>query len=153
MREMGLFNPREGNPSPETRATIEQLNEDLKKDRIGRLWSVLITLDMPERLVLEILDARLATDERAAGYWCHVIHEEGGPSPRVLRKYLRDVLDRGLGVRIDHRIRLILAEHDGAGVPKGKLPRTPELFHSGKLPPAVIRRVQREAAEEQGYGA
>jgi histone H3/H4 len=150
MREMGLFDPKEGKPCQETRAEIESLNRDLRQARIERLCRVMVTLDMPEHLVLEVLDARLTLmPEDSVRDYCRMIQEEGGPSPRALRKYVRDVLDRGFGLRVDQRIRPILATIDGAGAPAGKPPREPELFHSGTLPPAAIRRMQREAAEEE----
>jgi hypothetical protein len=150
MREMGLFDPKEGKPCQETREAIEGLNRKLREARFKCLVMVEVTLDMPEQLVLEILDARLALmPEHTANKYCRQIHEEGGPSPRALRKYLRDVLDRGYGLRIDHRVRSILADFDGAGTPGGRPPREPELFHSGSLPPAAIRRMQRHAPAEE----
>ncbi|CAO4184575.1 hypothetical protein [Methylorubrum extorquens] len=147
MRETGLFDPSEGKLSLETRALIERVNENLTRVRAEYLSRVQVTWDMPEGLMLEILDARLKLGENLANAWLQRIYEEGGPAPRRLLKYLHDVLDRGLARRVDPRIREILLLLD-RGIPRGSLPRGPGTFHPGSLTYHGIRRLQRELEED-----
>jgi hypothetical protein len=144
MREIGLFDPNEGDLSPETRELVGKVNGNLMRVRAEYLRNVLVTWDMPERLMLEILQARLKLDKDLANAWYQRIYEEGGPSERTLRNYLLEVLTYEVARRVDPRIREILLLLD-QGIERGSLPRGPATFHPGQPPSHKRWRAAREA--------
>lgn len=129
--------------SPETNETIRLVQGQLLAAQDEILRQVKVTADMPERMMLQVLDARFGESREAADELTRKISEAGGPNENRLHRYLYDVLYRGMSRRIDARVRDALLMID-QGIKPGTVPRATG-FHPGTPTPYLRRLVAKEA--------
>lgn len=126
--------------SPEMKQTIRDVNAGLSRARAEYLADLKITWDMPERLMLSILQARF--DVKPG--WSELFVAKGGPKGPRLGCYLDGVLVYGEARRVDPRIREVML-HIDQGWSLDALKRGPATYHPGKPPMHKVWRASREA--------
>jgi hypothetical protein len=138
--------------SPETNETILRVRAELNWARQVALCKVKVTPDMPERMMLEVLMARLSDSRETSEDLVRKIRDAGGPDVNRLTKYLYDVVDLHMSRRIDPRVRDALLLID-QGIEPGTMPRASG-FHPGTFTPYLRKRAfeeaEMQAAEEAG---
>ncbi|MEZ0250539.1 MAG: hypothetical protein ACAH20_06205 [Methylobacteriaceae bacterium] len=126
-------------PSPETWSMHQ---------RTRRLAHPLITPDIPERLMAEMLKARMEYgSENAFQVWCDQVRRMGGPvlNPRYVESYVRAVA-AGYSRVVNPSIReaLLLFDH---GIQPGSLPRMPAKRLPGKPTYYAVRKAAGKAGK------
>ncbi len=131
--------------SAETNEVIRLVRGQLLAAQDEILRQVKVTPDMPERMMLQVLEARLGESREASEDLTRRISEAGGPDENRLHRYLYDVLYRGMSRRIDARVRDALLLID-QGIKPGTVPRATG-FHPGRETP-YLRRLEFKRAVE-----
>jgi len=138
MPDIALFSPNVEGMSSETREVVAEVNRNLMRLRREYLASVSVTWDMPEKLMLEILQARLFIDKE----YYRKMSDAGCPSSG-LGSYVDQVI-HGYALRVNPRVREALLLIDQGIQPSG-LPRGHATYHPGEPPPHKRWRAARAA--------
>lgn len=125
----------------------EAMWDEMRRMQVLRL--IQVTPDMPERLMLGVLQARMYLVDNGYEVWARQVSMMGGPELNAgsLRGYVEQVLD-GVARRVDPRVREALLLYDRGIQPTPGRSRGPAMYHPGRPPAHKRWRIARKARKE-----